>query len=114
MPGGDAAAFVAARFRGQTDPDAGDRWPCHGTVVLHRPAAEIAPYLAEGTVEDLGPDHCRVRMGAWSWAGLAASIARADADIDGVEPPELARAFADLARRAAAAAGSIAANDEPT
>ncbi len=114
VPGGDAAAFVAARFRGQTDPDAGDRWPCQGTVVLHRPAAEIAPYLAEGTVDDLDADRCRVRMGAWSWPGLAASIARADADIDAVEPPELARAFADLARRAAAAAGSVTSTDWPT
>jgi len=106
VPGGDAATFVAARFRGTADPAAGDRWPCEGTVILYLPESEIAPYLHEGTVEASGPDRCRVVMGAWSWAGLAASIARADADIEVVEPPELAQAFADLARRAAGAAAS--------
>ena len=105
VPGGDVAAYVASRFRGNTDPT-DRRWPCEGTVVLHRSASEVAPYLAEGTVEDLGPGRCRVKMGAWSWAGLAASIARADADIEAVHPPELAQAFAELARRAGAAAAS--------
>jgi predicted DNA-binding transcriptional regulator YafY len=106
VPGGDVPAYVAARFRGNTDPTAGHLWPCHGTVVLHRPASEIAPYLTEGTVQDLGPNRCRLEMGAWSWAGLAASIARTDADIEDVHPPELAQAFAALARRAADAAHS--------
>lgn len=113
VPGGDAAAFVAARFRGTADLAAGDRWPCEGTVIVHLPTAQIAPYLNEGTVEALGPDRCRVVMGAWSWAGLAASIARADADIEVVEPPELARAFAELARRAAFAAASHPRSAEP-
>jgi hypothetical protein len=108
VPGGDAAVFVAARFRGQTDPGVGDRWPCEGTVILHVPASEIAPYLTEGTLEPLGPDRCRLTRGAWSWAGLAASIAGADADIEVVEPLELAQAFADLAHRAAGAAASQA------
>ncbi len=106
VPGGDVAAYVAARFRGNTAPTGGDRCPCEGTVVLHRPASEIAPYLTDGTVHDLGPDRCRLELGAWSWAGLAASIARADADIDAVHPPELAQAFAELARRAGAAAAA--------
>jgi len=61
------------------------------------------PYLAEGLVEPLGPGRCRVVVGAWSWAGLAASIARVDADIEVVEPPELVQAFAELGRRAATA-----------
>lgn len=106
IPGGDAAAFVAAHFRGTTDPAAGTRWPCESTVILHRPAAEIAPYLNEGTVEALGPARCRVVMGAWSWAGLAASIAQTDADIEVLGPPELAHAFTELSRRAANAAAS--------
>lgn len=71
-------------------------------------AFEVAPYVNEGSVEPLGPDRCRLVMGAWSWAGLAASIARSDADIEVVEPLELAHAFADLARRAAAAAAGHA------
>ncbi len=73
-------------------------------MVLRKAATEIAPYLGGAQVEALGPDRCRLVMGAWSWAGLAASIAQTDADIDTVEPPELAQAFADLARRATAAA----------
>ena len=40
VPGGDVAAFVSARFRGS---DRADAWPCTGTVVLHRPAAEVVP-----------------------------------------------------------------------
>lgn len=108
VPGDDVATFVAARFRGNADPNTGDRWPCEGTVILHMPASDIAPYLndGDGTVEPLGPDRCRLAMGAWSWAGLAASIARADADIEVIEPPELAQAFTELARRAADAAAT--------
>lgn len=104
IPGGDAATFVAARFRGLADPTAGDRWPCQGTVILRRPAAEIAPYFDPGAVEAVGPDSCRLAIGAWSWVGLAASIAAADADIEMVEPAELAQGFAELARRSATAA----------
>lgn len=112
VPGGDAATFVAARFAGHDDPRAGATWPCEGTVVLDAPASEIAPYYGSGTVEPLGPHRCQLTLGAWSWAGLAASIAQADADIDVVGPPELAQAFAALARRAAAAAhGPDPAND---
>lgn len=106
VPGGDVAAFVVARFRGDADTRAGGRWPCEGTVILHVPASEVAPYLHDGSVQPLGADRCRVVMGAWSWAGLAASIARADADIEVIEPPELAQAFAELARRAAEATAS--------
>jgi hypothetical protein len=107
---------VASRFRGNPDPDAGERWPCEGTVILHIAASEVMPYLAEGLVEPLGPDRCRVVMGAWSWAGLAASIARTDADIEVVTPPALAHAFAELGRRAQAAGASLtptAATDGP-
>lgn len=107
IPGGDVAAFMTARFRGHSTPGAGDRWPCQGTVILHVPAAEVAPYLLEGMVEPLGPDRCRLVMGAWTWAALAASIARTDADIDGVEPAELAQAFRELAHRASHAAESL-------
>ena len=111
VPGGDVPAFVAARFRGHPAPVAGGRWPCEGTVVLHVAASEVTPYAAEGTVEPLGPDRCRLRLGAWSWAGLAASIARAGADVEVLEPAELADAFGELARRAAAAAASFPAAD---
>ena len=77
-------------------------------MVLSVPASAIAPYLTDGILEPLGPDRCRLTRGAWSWAGLAASFAAADADLEVVGPPELAQAFADLARRAADAAVSHA------
>ena len=75
-------------------------------MVLHVAASDVLPYLADGLVEPLAPDRCRVVMGAWSWAALAASLARVDADIEVVQPPELVRGFADLGRRASAAAAS--------
>ncbi|RCK70219.1 WYL domain-containing protein [Desertihabitans brevis] len=102
LPGGDVGAFLDARFRGAADGSTG--WPCRGTVVLHRPASEVGPFVGEGTVEPLGAERCRVALGSWSWAGLAATLARFDADVDVLGPPELRQAFADLAARAARAA----------
>ncbi|MFC5819313.1 helix-turn-helix transcriptional regulator [Nonomuraea harbinensis] len=100
VPGGDVAAFVAGRFRGGGSGD----WPCRGEVVLRLPAATVSRYLRDGVVEELGADRCRLVLGSWSWAGLAASIGRFDADIEVVGPPELKDAFAQLARRFAQAA----------
>ncbi len=103
VPGGDVSAFVAARFKGS---DAADEWPCRGVVALDLPAAEVAPFVHDGVVEPLGPDRCRVAVGAWSWPALAASISRFDADIEVVGPAELRQAFAHLSRRLARAAAS--------
>ncbi|MCE6997267.1 WYL domain-containing protein [Saccharothrix sp. S26] len=103
LPGGDVAAFVAARFSG-TD-DSGGR-PCRGEVVLDLPAAEVAPFVHDGVVEELGPDRCRLVTGSWSWHALASAISRFDADVEVVGPAELRDAFARLARRCAAAAGN--------
>ncbi len=103
VPGGDPAAFVAALFRGSRDPGESGAWPCEGRVVVNAPATEVAPYLVDGAVEALDDDHCRVTAGAWSWTGLAASLLRLGADIEVERPPELARAFAELAERCAAA-----------
>lgn len=102
LPAPDVATFVAARFKGSTGTD---QWPCRGSVVLRAAAAEVAPYVADGEVESLDPGTCRVTLGAWSWVGLAAAIARFDADIEQVEPPELAAACAALAARLGAVAG---------
>ncbi|MEV0627548.1 helix-turn-helix transcriptional regulator [Nonomuraea wenchangensis] len=103
-PMGDVATFIAARFRG-SDPDAGTAdWPCQGEVILHLPAADVAPYLRDGIVEELGPGRCRLVLGSWSWHGLAAGLGRFDADIEVVGPPELRNAFERLARRYARAA----------
>ena len=101
LPGGDVAAYLVGRFRGAVDDDGG--WPCRGTVRLTLPAATVSRYSREGVVEALGPDRCRLTLGSWSWAGLAAEVARFDADVEVEGPPELAAACARLARRFAAA-----------
>jgi len=107
VPGGDVAAFLTARFTGSGDP--GPRaagWACRGEVVLDLPVERVAPFAQDGVVEALGPDRTRLVAGAWSWAALAASLLRFDADVEVVGPPELRAAFADVAVRASRAASS--------
>jgi hypothetical protein len=106
VPGGDVHQFLAARFRGSRHANA---WPCTGTVVVHRPAREVAPFVADGTVEAIDADRCRVVAGSWSWVALAAALGRFDAAVTDVSPRELADAFALLARRFAQAAGAATA-----
>lgn len=101
LPNPDVAAYVSARLKGAT---AEDRWPCEGTAVLHRPAGEVAPFVPDGVVIPVDADRCEVTSGSWSWTGLAASLARFEADVDVVGPDELRAAFAGLAERAARAA----------
>ncbi|OPC77847.1 transcriptional regulator [Embleya scabrispora] len=102
VPGGDVAAFLSARFKGSRSADA---WPCRGEVILGLPVAEVAPFAGDGVVEELGADRTRLTTGSWSWTALAAALARFDAEIEVVDPPELRTAFADLSRRAGRAAG---------
>ncbi|WP_285102206.1 WYL domain-containing protein [Promicromonospora sp. MEB111] len=107
VPGGDVGAFLAARFRGSTDLEGSTgagAWPCIGDVVLALPVARVAPFAGDGLVEELGPDRTRLRTGSWSWAALAAALARFGAEIEVVGPPALRDAFADLAGRAGRAA----------
>jgi predicted DNA-binding transcriptional regulator YafY len=99
LPGGDVVTYVTGTFRGSDGTTAG--WPCQGTVILDLPAAEVALYTREGIVEEVGPRRCRLTLGAWSWASLAATLACYDADIEVVAPPELTDAFAHLAARCA-------------
>ncbi|WP_460068412.1 helix-turn-helix transcriptional regulator [Streptomyces sp. YKOK-I1] len=101
LPGGDVAAFVTSRFRGN-DGTTTD-WPCQGEVILHLPAAEVAPHTQDGIIEELGPDRCRLTLGSWSWPGLAAALGHFDTDIDIIGPPELTAAFTTLAARYARA-----------
>ncbi|MCF4136905.1 WYL domain-containing protein [Streptomyces sp. Tue 6430] len=103
LPGGDVSTFLTSRFRGN-DGTSTD-WPCRGEVILHLPAADVAPFARDGTVEELGPHHCRLTLGSWSWTGLAAVLGHFDTDVEVVGPPQLATAFADLAARYARAAG---------
>ncbi|MFC8130245.1 helix-turn-helix transcriptional regulator [Streptomyces sp. NPDC057302] len=103
VPGGEVAAFVAARFQGF---DGSGDWPCRGEVILALPAADVSRYSRDGVVEALGPNRCRLVLGSWSWPALAAAIGMFDADIEVVGPPELSEAFAHLAHRYAAASAT--------
>ncbi|MBY6676562.1 WYL domain-containing protein [Rhodococcus sp. BP-332] len=95
IPGGSSAELLRRRFRGTVSGD----WACEGEATVHLPAAEAAPFLADGTVEDLGDGRCRVRIGAWSWTGIAASLARFDAELEDLRPPELADAVVRVSER---------------
>ena len=106
IPGGDVAAWVAARFKGSPSNDV---WPCRGQVTLTLPAHEVAPFVGDGLVEQVDEHRSRLHAGSWSWTALAAAIGRFDAAIDEVSPPELAAAFATLAERYARAGGSAGA-----
>ncbi|GAA3446834.1 hypothetical protein Pve01_32240 [Planomonospora venezuelensis] len=94
LPGGDAASFVAARFKGSQGADA---WPCQAGVIVHLPAGGVLPFAGDGIVEAVGPDRCRARLGSWSWNGLAAALLRFDADVEVADSPALRRAFAAVA-----------------
>ncbi|MFE4869287.1 helix-turn-helix transcriptional regulator [Streptomyces sp. NPDC056682] len=102
LPNGTVSTFITSRFRGNdgTNTD----WPCQGEVILGLPAADVAPFAQDGIVEELGPRHCRLILGSWSWTGLAAAIGRFDTDIEVIGPPQLATAFGVLAARYAHAA----------
>ncbi|MET8901089.1 MULTISPECIES: WYL domain-containing protein [unclassified Streptomyces] len=106
LPGDDVAAFLTGRFRGS---ESSPEWPCRGEAVLHLPASAVVPHVADGTVEELGPDRCRVSLGSWSWPALAAMFGSFDVDVEAVGPPALRTAFARLADRCARAADDAAA-----
>ncbi|MFB6774786.1 helix-turn-helix transcriptional regulator [Streptomyces sp. NPDC056337] len=106
LPGDDVAAFLTGRFRGSEN---SPEWPCRGEAVLRLPASAVVPHVADGTVEELGPDRCRVSLGSWSWPALAAMFGSFDVDVEAVGPPALRTAFARLADRCARAADDAAA-----
>jgi hypothetical protein len=101
VPGGDVATFLSARFKGS---GSADDWPCRGEVVLGLPLADVAPFAGDGTAEEAGPGRTRLLTGSWSWAALAANLARFDAEVEVIGPPALREAFAALSERAARAA----------
>ncbi|MFG3160837.1 helix-turn-helix transcriptional regulator [Streptomyces sp. NPDC048232] len=106
LPGDDVAAFLTGRFRGS---ESSPEWPCRGEAVLRLPASAVVPHVADGTVEELGPDRCRVSLGSWSWPALAAMFGSFDVDVEAVGPPALRAAFARLADRCARGADDAAA-----
>ena len=74
LPGGNVSAFITSRFRGNDGTTT--HWPCQGEVILHLPAANVAPFAEDGIVEELSPHHCRLVLGSRSWTGLATAIGR--------------------------------------
>lgn len=104
VPGADVGAFLEGRFRGSDD----GAWPCRGEVVVALPLAEVAPFAGDAVVEGVDEGRTRLLAGSWSWAALAASFGRFDADIEVVGPPQLTDAFTRLSERFARAAGTAA------
>jgi predicted DNA-binding transcriptional regulator YafY len=102
VPGGDVDAFVSARFKGSDT----NKWPCHGTVLLHAPARDVLPFAGDGIVTAVDDERCTLEAGSWSWGALAASFGRFEVAMEVVGPPELAEAFAVQAGRFAAAGSS--------
>ncbi len=112
IPGGDPVAFVAARFKGS---EREDRWPCVGTAVLETAARTVEPYLPpDAELEELGSARCRLRLGSWSWDGLAAAFTQFAVAYAVEGPAELAAATAALAERVRSAAGVSAAHASGT
>ncbi|MBY6350832.1 helix-turn-helix transcriptional regulator [Rhodococcoides corynebacterioides] len=102
VPGGSAGEYVRRHFRGT----ASGEWACTGEAAVALPASAVAPFVGDGAVESLDDSRCRVRLGAWSWTGVAASMLRFDADLSAVEPPELVEAMRAMAARLSDAAAS--------
>ncbi len=96
LPTGDAATFLAARFKGSGSED---RWPCVGTFEIDLPVARVAPWVREGRVVAVGEERSRVTAGSWSWAGMLAEVLRFEAPFRLLEPPELLAASRTAARR---------------
>lgn len=98
-PYDDLAHFVmSSHDRGDT-PAA---WQCTGKARLNLPAGVVARWAPSGSViEHLDTEHCRLTLGAWSWAGIAGILATFDTELTDLRPPELAHACHRLAYRLA-------------
>ncbi|PYY51701.1 YafY family protein [Curtobacterium sp. MCBD17_023] len=118
VPGGDPAAFVAARFRGAegTADPLGRGWPCTGTAVLHVPANGVAPYVDDDAVlEDLDDGTCRLTTGSWSRPALAARFAGFTVPFTVVGPEHLRTATTALADQLrASVSGAHASRTRPS
>lgn len=105
LPAPDASSFLAARSKGS---EGEDRWPCTGQVLVALPVREVAPWIGDGEVEEVGPASTRVTLGSWSWTGLLAAVTRFDAPFTVVGPEPLRAAAGVLADRLRAAHGDQA------
>ncbi|MFD9082797.1 helix-turn-helix transcriptional regulator [Streptomyces erythrochromogenes] len=102
LPHDDLGHFVmSSHERG----DAPAAWECTGSARLDLPAAVVARWAPSGSVvEHLDTEHCRLTLGAWSWAGIAGILATFDTELTDLHPPELAEACHRLAHRFTAVA----------
>jgi predicted DNA-binding transcriptional regulator YafY len=100
LPATDAQTYLAARAKGSTTED---RWPCTGVVEIALPAREAAPWIGDGSLEEIDDGSCRITVGSWSWTGVLASVARFDAPFTVVGPAALREAALVLAERFEAA-----------
>lgn len=82
------------------NPERGDTpgdWQCVGSATVHLPAEVVARWAPGGSVvTPLDPEHCRLTIGGWSWAGVAGLLITFDSDLADLNPPELTDAFADI------------------
>ncbi|MEU4257582.1 WYL domain-containing protein [Streptomyces fradiae] len=86
LPHGDLAHFVTSSHDRGDSPAA---WPCTGSARLDLPARVVARWAPGGSViEHLDGEHCRLTLGAWSWAGVAGILATFDT---GAQRPPPAR-----------------------
>lgn len=94
---GTPESFVQRSF------DRGDAvypWPCTGSAVLEVPAPIAAEFAPGGAVvEHVTDASCRLRLGAWSWSGLAGLLLTFGSALTEVEPQELRDAFARIRTR---------------
>ncbi|WP_129336799.1 helix-turn-helix transcriptional regulator [Cellulomonas endophytica] len=97
LPPGGIATLV------QETPDRGDvlaSWPCQGSAELAVPAPLAARFAPGGAVvEHVTEGVCRLRMGAWSWTGLAGLYLTFAAELRAVEPDELRAALRGIRER---------------
>ncbi|GAB2457259.1 helix-turn-helix transcriptional regulator [Jatrophihabitans fulvus] len=102
LPAEDVAAWVAQKTKAASQ-------PFRATVVVHAPAEVVTERMggwAEGGVEPLDAERCRLTMGSRSARDLAIWLGFLDTDFTVEGSPELADAVRRLgARMSAAAAG---------
>ncbi|TXK17763.1 YafY family protein [Homoserinibacter sp. GY 40078] len=103
LPAPDAVTFLDARMKGS---ESEDRWPCVGEIVLPLPSREVAPWIGDGSLEDLENGNTRVTIGAWSWTGVLSIAARFDVPFTIIGPEPLRRAAATVGARLLAAGDS--------
>jgi predicted DNA-binding transcriptional regulator YafY len=100
LPGGDAAAYVAAKLAGI------DR-QYRAVATLHASAAQLAVRLrgAETELEPIDEHRCRLTTRADSLEWLALRLALLDCEFEVHEPPELVDYLRSLGARVSRAAG---------